>query len=117
MPKKETFKSAEEFYSTLFHEMAHSTGHATRLNRDGIVKFDNFGSHQYSKEELVAEFTSCYLSGEANILPNVQDNSTAYIQSWTKKLRSDPKLIIGACSQATKAADYILGRTKEYAKK
>ena len=116
MPQKESFKGEEEYYATLFHEMGHSTGHGTRLNREGVVNFDHFGSHQYSKEELVAEFTSCYLCGESNILPNIQDNSVAYIQSWSKALKDDKKLIIGACSKATRAADYILGRTKETAK-
>ncbi len=117
MPQKESFKGEEEYYATLFHEMGHSTGHASRLNREGIVNFDTFGSHQYSKEELVAEFTSCYLCGNADILPTIQDNSVAYIQSWSKKLRDDKKLIISACSKATKAADYILGISREYTNK
>jgi antirestriction protein ArdC len=110
MPQKNTFTSVEEYYSTLFHEMGHSTGHATRLNRKGITEYDFFGSHEYSKEELVAEFTSCYLCGEAGILKSVQDNSVAYIQSWMKKLKEDKKLIIGACSKAKKATEYILGK-------
>ena len=114
MPQKESFKGEEQYYATLFHEMGHSTGHATRLNREGVVNFDHFGSHQYSREELVAEFVSCYLSGEAGILPNVQDNSVAYIQSWSNKLKEDKKLFISACSKATKASDYILGREKTY---
>ena len=117
MPQKESFKGEEEYYATLFHEMGHSTGHASRLNREGIVNFDKFGSHQYSKEELVAELTSCYLCGNADILPTIQDNSVAYIQSWTKKLRDDKKLIISACSKATKAADYILNISKNYENK
>jgi antirestriction protein ArdC len=112
MPDKNSFKSAEEYYSTLFHEMGHSTGHKNRLNRKGVAEFDFFGSHQYSKEELVAEFTACYLCGEAGILKSVQDNSVAYIQSWSKKLQEDKKLIISAVSQATKASDYILGKEK-----
>lgn len=110
MPKKETFINEEEYYSTMFHELAHSTGHQKRLNREGVANHHMFGSHEYSKEELVAEFTSCFLSGEAGILSKVKDNSTAYIQSWSKKLRQDKKLIISACSNATKASDYILGK-------
>jgi antirestriction protein ArdC len=113
LPTKESFCGSEEYYSTLFHEIGHSTGHGTRLKRKGIDNFDYFGSHQYSEEELVAEFTACYLCGEAGILNNTQENSVAYIQNWAKKLKEDKKLIFKAVQQATKSANYVLGKVKE----
>ena len=110
MPVKVSFINEEEYYSTIFHELAHSTGHSDRLNREGVTDNNSFGSHEYSKEELVAEFTACFLSGEAGILSKVKDNSTAYIQNWASRIKNDNRLIISACSQATKACDYILGK-------
>jgi antirestriction protein ArdC len=110
MPSKDSFESPEAYYATLFHEMVHSTGHPSRLNRDGITKFDGFGSHQYSFEELVAECGSAFLCGEAGILNTTLDNSVAYIAFWIKKLQSEPTWIIRAGSKAAAAVDYILNR-------
>ncbi|HJN58569.1 MAG TPA: zincin-like metallopeptidase domain-containing protein, partial [Dehalococcoidia bacterium] len=62
MPHPTQFENAEEYYTILFHEMTHSTGHSTRLKRREVMKQFNFGSHEYSKEELVAEFGSLFLS-------------------------------------------------------
>lgn len=107
------FTKAEEFYSTLFHEMIHSTGHTSRLNRDGITGTVKFGSQDYSKEELVAEFGASMLCGVAGIENRTIENSTAYIQSWLKQLKNDKTLLVKASSQAQKAADYILGTTFE----
>lgn len=107
MPKKRSFKNDEAYYSTLFHELVHSTGHASRLNRDTIVQMAEFGSELYSIEELVAEIGTCYLQSYAGI----QDQflaSTAYIQGWLSKLKNDRRLIFTAAKVAQKAVDYIL---------
>jgi antirestriction protein ArdC len=109
MPKPETFTSPEEYYSTLFHEMTHSTGHESRLKREGITNLNFFGSHSYSKEELVAEMGAAFLCSECKIEQKILDNSAAYIQSWLRKLRNDNKLLISASGQAEKAAKHILG--------
>lgn len=108
IPEKPDFEKAEEYYSTLFHEAIHSTGHKNRLARSGILEMAGFGSHEYSKEELVAEIGAAMLCGEAGIVQETLDNSTAYIQSWLKALDNDKKLVVFAASQAQKAADYVL---------
>jgi len=107
MPAKESFGKREEYYSTLFHELTHSTGHESRLNRDGIMNPIRFGSHDYSFEELVAECGAAFLCAQAGIIDHTLDNSVAYIQNWAKKLKSEPKWIVEAASKAAKAADYI----------
>lgn len=111
MPERKSFHSGEEYYSTLFHEMGHSTGHASRLNRKGITNPISFGSHAYSQEELVAEMTATFLCSEAGIVERTIENSAAYIQNWLTALKNDRKLLVGAASQAQKAAELILGRT------
>ena len=108
VPEMKDFEKIEEYYSTLFHEMIHSTGHKSRLNRQGITDITNFGSETYSKEELVAEIGSAMLCGKAKIENATIDNSASYIQSWLRKLKNDHKLIVIASSQAQKAANYIL---------
>lgn len=106
MPRKERFKSVEEYYSTLFHELTHSTGHAKRLNRKGGSRF---GSAAYSREELVAEIGAAMLCGVAHIDNATLDNSAAYIDSWRRALKADCHLIVTAAQQAQKAANYIRG--------
>jgi antirestriction protein ArdC len=106
MPKREAFEGPGEYYSTLFHELGHSTGAASRLNRKGITDFDSFGSHQYSQEELVAEFTACFLCSDAGI-EDTRPNSAAYIAGWASKLKGDKKLVVMAAAQAVKAARMI----------
>lgn len=108
LPNREAFKSPEEFYSTAFHELAHATGHASRLCRKGIHEPSYFGSHDYSQEELVAEFGASMLCGFAGIEQQTIENSAAYIQGWLKVLKNDKKLAIVAAGQAQKAADFIL---------
>jgi len=110
MPKLERFNSSDEYYSTFFHELAHATGHESRLNREGIEKIAAFGDAVYSKEELVAEFTACFLCGETGILQRTVDNSSAYLKGWLKALKNDSKLLVSAASQAEKAANFILNR-------
>jgi len=112
MPPRSIFTSAEGMYSTLFHELAHSTGHSSRLNRPGIVEMAGFGSATYSREELIAELTAAYLMGHAGILAPQIEQSAAYLQSWIKALRGDARLIVTAAAGAQKAADYILGEAR-----
>lgn len=104
MPKMASFDNAESYYHTLFHEFAHSTGHDSRLKRPLSLM-----AQEYSKEELVAEITASFLSAEAGTLDKVQDNATAYVQGWAKRLGSEPRLILEAANAAQKAADLILG--------
>jgi antirestriction protein ArdC len=111
MPEAKQFESYEEYYSTLFHEMVHATGHKSRLDREDITKSTGFGSHSYSKEELVAEFGAAYLCAEAEISNEVIDNQAAYIGSWLKRIKDDNKLLIQAAGRAQKAADYIRNRS------
>lgn len=103
------YAKPEEYYSTLFHELVHSTGHEKRLNRSGITELAAFGSETYSKEELVAEIGAAMLCGVAGIDNSTIENSAAYIGGWLRKLRDDKKLIVHAAAQAQRAADYILG--------
>jgi len=102
------FAASEDFYEVLFHEMIHSTGHQTRLNRKEIVNYSRFGSEDYSIEELTAEIGACYLMSHAGLPSANFENSASYIQGWLKKLKSDRKFIVYAAGQAQKAADFIL---------
>ena len=107
------FESAEEYYSTLFHELGHSTGHESRLNRQGVTGHSKFGDKEYSKEELVAEMTSAFLCAHCGIDGATLKNSAAYLQGWLRALRADKKMLISAAAQAQKAADFILGKKYE----
>lgn len=110
VPTLAQYKVKEEFYSTSFHELAHSTGHETRLNRSGIVKFDHFGSDNYATEELVAEMASAMTLNYIGVnCEKAFNNSKAYVQNWAKKIKSDPKIVSIACQQAEKASKMILG--------
>ena len=109
-PELAQYANPQEYYSTLCHEMAHSTGHKSRLNRKEVNDPITFGSHDYSLEEMVAELTAAFLCAEAG-LDNTLDNSAAYIKGWHAKLSADPKLFWTAAGRAQKAADYILGRS------
>jgi antirestriction protein ArdC len=108
MPKQNTFSPPEAYYCTLFHELIHATGHASRLNRKEIVKFDTYGSEQYSIEELTAEMGASYLNSVAGITDATFDNNVAYINSWLNQLKRDKRLIIYAAGQAQRAVDFIL---------
>ena len=109
MPATERFISEAEMYSTLLHELAHSTGSQHRLNRS-LERSATFGSKPYGKEELVAEMAAAFLCAEAGIGPATLENTAAYIQGWLKQLRNDRRLIVHAAGAAQKAADWILGR-------
>lgn len=110
MPKAELFTAPAEYYSVLFHELTHSTGHAARLARPGITELAAFGGQNYGREELVAEMGAAFLCAEAGILHQTAENSAAYLASWIKTLRGDNKLAVVAAAQSQKAADYIMGR-------
>lgn len=108
MPKMNNFKNPESYWGTLFHELIHSTGHSTRLNRKEIVEKASFGTEPYSMEELVAEIGACFLKSYCGIDTKDFDNNVAYIQHWLKRLRDDKRLIIYASAKAVRAVDYIL---------
>jgi antirestriction protein ArdC len=109
MPVKESFDSPDTYYNTLFHELAHSTGHTDRLARKGVTEASYFGSHEYSKEELVAEMAASFLSAESGI-ESTLENSVAYLQSWMRALKNDKTMLVRAASMAQKASDFILSR-------
>jgi len=108
VPTMKDYPNPNEYYSVLFHEMVHATGHKNRLNRSGITSATaSFGSEEYSKEELVAEMGAAMLCGVAKIDNHTIENSASYIASWLRKLKNDNKMVIQAAGQAQKAADYI----------
>jgi antirestriction protein ArdC len=112
MPQAETFDTGEHYYSVLFHELTHATGHQSRLNRKGVAGSDGewsaFGSTPYAREELVAEMGGAFLCGHAGIVERTLDNSASYIAGWLERLKNDHKLVVIAAAQAQKAADFIL---------
>ena len=112
IPKFETFTDNSSYYSTLFHEMVHSTGHESRLGRH-INASNFFGSEDYSFEELVAELGSSFLCAQTNILNDTIDQSASYINAWLKKLRENKKWIVQASGKAQKAVDYITNQYQE----
>jgi antirestriction protein ArdC len=109
IPNPRRFFTDQAYYSTLFHELCHSTGHRSRLNRHEKFPNHKFGSRDYSIEELVAEMGAAYLCGICGIENATIDNSAAYIQSWLRKLKDDNKFVLKAASYAQLAADYMLG--------
>ena len=110
MPEIGCFENSFEYYGTLFHELGHWTGHASRLDRFKKENYlPKFGNEDYSKEELIAEMTAAFLCHHCQIdTPEIQTNQAAYLQSWIKVLKGDSKLIINAAAQAEKAQNYIL---------
>jgi antirestriction protein ArdC len=117
MPPQGKFQQLGEYYSTLFHEMIHSTGASKRLDREGVTKSTGIfgGKEDYSQEELVAEFGSAMLCGMCGLEKAVLGNQAAYIQTWLKRLRMTDgnKALISAVSAAQKACDHILPAIKE----
>lgn len=111
MPIPGSFVTPEAYYSTLFHEAGHSTGHASRLDRD-FKGGTTFGDCDYSKEELVAEFTAAFLCGEIGLSnERLELNHAAYIQGWMRALKNDKKMLISAAQKAQRAADLVLNRS------
>lgn len=116
MPKAEDFVSSEEYYSTLFHELAHSTGHTSRLNRSTLTEMEFFGDQNYSREELVAEMGAAFLCGITGIDNKTINTTSSYLRSWLDVLKADSRVVLVAAGQSQKAVDYILGeRTKPLA--
>ena len=112
MPDRERFDNEAGYYSVLFHELTHSTGHASRLNRDGITEKIRFGSSSYSREELIAEMGAAFLCGHCGIdTAPLTENHAAYVASWLGRLRGDSRLVIQAAGAAQKASDWLLGRS------
>ncbi|MCY3505187.1 MAG: zincin-like metallopeptidase domain-containing protein [Chloroflexi bacterium] len=111
LPPRGSFTDAHGYYATLFHELAHSTGHPSRLAREGYRTAARFGSERYSQEELVAEFAAAFLGGEAGIDPSRVEQSAAYIASWLRVLDDDRRLVVVAAGQGQRASDHILGRS------
>lgn len=109
VPEPEAFESGESFYSVVFHELVHSTGHESRLAR---IESTTFGSDPYAKEELVAELGASMLSAVAGVSDSTE-SSAAYIASWLRSLRDDKQLVVKAAAAAQRAADMILGTTFE----
>jgi antirestriction protein ArdC len=109
MPQAAWFEAPEAYYSTLFHELNHSTGHASRLNRATLSDPCSFESPIYLKEELVAEMGAAFLCGVCGIENRTVDNSAAYIASWLRVLEQDIRMVIVAAAQAQRAADSIQG--------
>lgn len=112
IPEPGRFVTAEDYYATFFHEMIHSTGHSSRLNRGIDSNLAPFGSPDYSREELVAEMGAAFLGARAGIVPSIIENTAAYIQGWIKQLRDDKRLVVQAGGNAQKAADFVLGTTE-----
>lgn len=110
MPHLHTFECPEEYYSAMFHELTHATGHISRLGRKSVTESTYFGSHEYSKEELVAEMGAAFLCGFSGIEQKTLENSAAYIQGWLHELKNDRTLLIHAAAQAQKASNYILNK-------
>jgi antirestriction protein ArdC len=114
LPDPNQFGTQEAYLQTMAHELGHSTGHPSRLNRKGITENDGFGNEVYSFEELTAELTSCFVCSTLGVMSDLEPHA-GYIQSWLKVLKSDRKMIVKAASEAQKAADYILfGKVPEH---
>mgnify|MGYP005763799727 FL=1 len=114
IPCKEQYSHMNEYYSTAFHEMIHSTGHPKRLGRFENIQSVLGKKEDYSKEELVAEMGSSYLMNLAEIeTKKTFRNSAAYIQNWLQVLRNDNRFIVSAASKAEQAVCYILGEKIE----
>ncbi|GAB2683614.1 zincin-like metallopeptidase domain-containing protein [Mucilaginibacter koreensis] len=108
VPDIARFDSSEEYYCALFHELAHSTGHESRLSRKEITQPNKYGSEPYSREELTAELTAAFLCAITGVQKQTIQNSAAYLQGWLKALKNDKTLILKAAGQAQKAADYMM---------
>lgn len=109
IPEQNQFENPSAYYSTLFHECIHSTGHKSRLQREDILEKNGFGTDEYAFEELVAEFGSAMLCSVAEIDQDIIPNAAAYIAAWSKKIKQEKRWLIQAASQAQKAADWVLG--------
>ncbi len=112
IPDIGNFKSSEDYYSSLFHEIAHSTGHESRLKRAGVSKIDTGGKHQYSYEELVAEIGAAFLMAETGLRINYE-NTSAYVKGWNKFIKENKKAIFQASAEARKAVQYVVEKAEQ----
>jgi antirestriction protein ArdC len=111
MPEGQQFDRNVSYYAVLFHELIHSTGHKSRLDR---LESTFFGSESYTKEELVAEMGAAMLAAEAGIAdPALIDQSAAYLKTWLKRIQDDPQLLLSAAGKANKAVAHMRGRKLE----
>jgi antirestriction protein ArdC len=108
IPPRGQFTSPEEYYSTLFHELVHSTGHPDRLDREVKQSLAAMGE-DYGREELIAEIGSSFLCAHTHISPSTIQNQASYIANWLKVLGNDKWFVISASAAASKASNYILG--------
>lgn len=106
MPEQSAFFGSEHYYATLLHELAHWTGHASRLNREGIVQPPGYNKQDYAFEELVAELGAAFLCTQLGIQGDLRHEG--YIESWLKVLRGDKKAIFKASGQARQASEFLL---------
>lgn len=113
IPHISQFEIGEYYYSALFHELAHATGHVSRLNRKEISDHKPGDKKAYANEELVAELTASFLNCVTGTVAKTIDMNTSYIKSWLEALRNDKKLVLTAAARAQKAADYILNQKPE----
>lgn len=116
LPKMKSFRSSEGYYSTVYHELVHATGHEKRLNRKTLTDMVPFGSVSYAQEELVAEMGAAFLCRHCCILPPIIENTVSYIDNWLGVFKNDKRFLITAAGQAQKAVDFILGRKDNEAK-
>lgn len=108
IPDLQQFETSESYYSVAFHELVHSTGHKSRLDR---IRSTSFGSQEYSTEELTAEIGSSMLMAEMGIeMPETFQNSVSYIDSWLNALKGNSHMIVNASAKAEKAVELIIGR-------
>ena len=108
---EEIYKDGEEYYSSLIHEMAHSTGHESRLNR--LNSDGKFGGSEYAKEELVAELTAAMVGSALGFDSRIRDNNTAYIKSWMSALKKEPKFLLSVMSDVNKASAMVIEHIDE----
>ena len=113
LPEREKFKSTQSFYDTAFHEIGHSTGHESRLNRD---LSSGFGSQSYAMEELRAEIASIFMAQDLGIEPSEDrlQNNAAYIQSWKDEIKENPNALFTAIADADKIARYVSSKEQAY---
>ena len=110
MPDRGRFTEATDWHATLFHELAHSTGHADRLNRPDLTGGHKFGTKGYAREELTAEMAAAMLCTVAGITTApLTERHAAYVENWRHAIGEDPKLVVIAAQRAQKACDRILG--------
>ena len=112
LPAKKQFKKKEGYYATLMHELVHSTGHQSRLNRKEVTGKIEYGTENYSIEELTGEIGAAYLKSFAGIVDDDHQNSASYISGWLKVLKNNNHFIFYASSRAQRAVDFILNRNE-----